>query len=84
MRVTSKGQVTIPIGIRDQFGIQPNTEVRFVVRKGHVVLEKAGGRGTMQRPSRGEAIVARLRQAARRATRSTMTTDELMALTRGE
>jgi AbrB family looped-hinge helix DNA binding protein len=84
MRVTSKGQVTIPIGIRDQFGIQPNTEVRFVVRKGHVVLEKAAGRGAMKRPSRGEAIVARLRHTARRATRSTMTTDELMALTRGE
>ena len=40
MRVTSKGQVTIPIEIRDQFGIQPNTEVRFVVRNGLVVLEK--------------------------------------------
>jgi AbrB family looped-hinge helix DNA binding protein len=33
MRVTSKGQVTIPIDIRDKLGIQPNTEVRFVVRK---------------------------------------------------
>jgi AbrB family looped-hinge helix DNA binding protein len=29
MRVTSKGQVTIPIDIREQFGILPNTEVRF-------------------------------------------------------
>ena len=84
MRVTSKGQVTIPIGIRDQFGIQPNTEVRFVVRKGIVILEKATGRGAMKRPSRGETIVTRLRNVARRATRSTMSTDELMALTRGE
>jgi AbrB family looped-hinge helix DNA binding protein len=83
MRVTSKGQVTIPISIRDQFGIQPNTEVRFVVRKGHVVLEKAAGRGSMKRPSRGEAIVSRLR-TARRTGRSPMTTDQLIALTRGE
>jgi AbrB family looped-hinge helix DNA binding protein len=84
MRVTSKGQVTIPIEIRDQFGIQPNTEVRFVVRKGSVVLEKATGRGSMRRPSRGEAIVSRLRGVARTATRTTMTTDELMALTRSD
>jgi len=84
MRVTSKGQVTIPIDIRDKLGIQPNTEVRFVVRKGTVLLEKARGRGSMKRPNRGEAIVARLRRTARGATRSTMTTNELMALTRAE
>ena len=84
MRVTSKGQVTIPIDIRDQFGIRPNTEVRFVVRKGIVVLEKVAGRGSMKRASRGEAIITRLRHTARRATRSTLTTNELMALTRRE
>ena len=84
MRVTSKGQVTISIGIRDQFGIQPNTKVRFVVRKGHVVLEKAAGREAKNRPSRGEALVARLRHSARKTARSTMTTDELLALTRDE
>ena len=48
MRVTSKGQVTIPIYIRDKLGIQPHTEFRFVVRKGIVVLEKAPGRGSMK------------------------------------
>lgn len=84
MRVTSKGQVTIPIDIRDMLGIQPHTEVRFVVRKGIVVLEKAPGRGSAKRPNRGEGIVARLRRTARAATRSTMTTDELMAFTRAE
>ena len=84
MRVTSKGQVTIPIEIRDRFGIQPNTEVRFVVRDGLVVLEKETGRGSMNRPGRGEVIVNRLRKIARQSTKATMTTDELMALTRGE
>ena len=84
MRVTSKGQVTIPIEIRDQFGIQPNTEVRFVVRHGLVVLEKDTGRGSMNRPARGEVMVNRLRKIARQSTKATMTTDELMALTRGE
>jgi AbrB family looped-hinge helix DNA binding protein len=84
VRVTSKGQVTIPIDIRDRLGIQPNTEVRFVVRKGIVVLEKASVRGSIKRPNRGEAIVARLRRSARGATRGRITTDELMALTRVE
>lgn len=31
MRVTSKGQVTIPVGIRERFGFLPDTEVEFVV-----------------------------------------------------
>jgi len=84
MRVTSKGQVTIPIDIWAKLGIQPNTEVRFVVRKGIVVLEKASVRGSVKRPNRGEAIVARLRRSARGANRSKMTTDELMTLTRAE
>ena len=84
MRVTTKGQVTIPIDIREKLGIQPHTEVRFVLRKGIVVLEKAPGHGSMKRPNRGEAVVARLRRTARRATRGAMTTDELMALTRAE
>jgi AbrB family looped-hinge helix DNA binding protein len=83
MRVTSKGQVTIPVKIRDEFGIQPNTEVRFVVRRNQVILEKSRQKGTMKRPSRGEAVVARMRHVARRATRSIMSTDEIMALTRG-
>jgi AbrB family looped-hinge helix DNA binding protein len=84
MRVTSKGQVTIPVNIRDEFGIQPNTEVRFVVRRNQVILEKSRGKGTMKRPSRGEAVVARMRHVARHATRSSMSTDEIMALIRGE
>ena len=84
MRVTRKGQVTIPIDIREALGIQPNTEVRFVLRKREVVLEKVHGKGSLKRPSRGEAIVTRLRHVARRTTRSTMSTDELMALTRDD
>jgi AbrB family looped-hinge helix DNA binding protein len=84
MRITSKGQVTIPIEIRERLGIQPNTEVRFVVRGKHAVLEKATKGTATKHPTRGEAIVARLRNAARHATRATMSTDELMALTRGK
>jgi len=74
MKVTSKGQVTIPMAIRQQAGLLPNTEVEFVVKGRDVLLRKAKG------PSeRGRRLVAALRGKA--TTR--MTTDEIMALTRG-
>ncbi|MBB1250158.1 AbrB/MazE/SpoVT family DNA-binding domain-containing protein [Rhizobium sp. G21] len=38
MRVTSKGQVTIPRDIRELVGIEPNSEVIFSVESGRVVL----------------------------------------------
>jgi len=51
MRITSKGQVTIPIEIRKRLGLLPHTEVRFEVEGDAVrILRKrnqpeAGGRG---------------------------------------
>lgn len=75
MRVTSKGQVTIPIEIRERLGIQAGTEVEFRVRNGVVELRKTKGSR-----SRGWESVEHLRG---RAT-SGMSTDEIMALTRGE
>jgi AbrB family looped-hinge helix DNA binding protein len=43
MRVTSKGQVTIPKEIRDKLGIGPGSEVEFVERDSLVTLEKREG-----------------------------------------
>ncbi|RJG43696.1 AbrB/MazE/SpoVT family DNA-binding domain-containing protein [Mesorhizobium sp. DCY119] len=40
MRVTTKGQVTIPKEIRDRLGIEPGSEVEFVERDSAVFLEK--------------------------------------------
>jgi AbrB family looped-hinge helix DNA binding protein len=78
MRITSKGQVTIPQAVRDATGLLPNTDVEFVVDGGDVRIIKAvPGR----RPSRGAAATQRLRGAGGRIR---MTTDEIMALTRGE
>jgi AbrB family looped-hinge helix DNA binding protein len=76
MRITSKGQVTIPQAIRRQCGLLPHSEVEFRVEEGRVILEK-----TSQAPSRGEEALQRLRQA-RLAT--PLSTDELLVLTRGE
>ena len=41
MRVTSKGQVTIPIEIREKAGILPNMDVEFEIIKDKVFLKKA-------------------------------------------
>jgi AbrB family looped-hinge helix DNA binding protein len=41
MRIGERGQVTIPKGIRDRFGLGPDTEVEFQVLKGAIVLKKA-------------------------------------------
>lgn len=75
MRVTTKGQVTIPVEIREEFGLLPDTEVEFVVHDNNVVIRRAH---EPQR-QRGDRVVARLR--GRATTR--MTTDEILALTRG-
>jgi AbrB family looped-hinge helix DNA binding protein len=73
MRVTEKGQVTIPKILRDEFGISPGTEVEFVGKRDHIVLRKVRGG-----QSRGKRLAERLR--GRGDVR--LTTDEIMALTR--
>jgi len=78
MRVTTKGQVTIPIEIREKLGIFPNTEVDFIIRGNSAHLIKVEPKNG--RRSRGADIVARLRGTAT----VKMTTDEIMALTRGD
>lgn len=40
MRVTEKGQVTIPKPIREKLGIVPGSEVEFVSRRSQVFLER--------------------------------------------
>ena len=76
MRITSKGQVTIPIEIREQLGLFPHTEVQFEVDGASARIVKVADPGK----DRGRLLVEHLRGRAR----TTMTTDEIMALTRGE
>ena len=76
-KVTSKGQVTIPKEMRDRFGLLPGTEIEFVEQDGGPQVRKLpGGR------HRGDEIVERLRRAS--GGDIAMSTDEIMALTRGE
>jgi AbrB family looped-hinge helix DNA binding protein len=76
MKITSKGQVTVPQHIRERLGLLPNTDVDWELKDGAAVLTKAR-RGDRRR---GRALIEHMR--GRGGVR--MTTDEIMALTRGE
>ncbi len=78
MRITTKGQVTIPQAIRDALGLLPDTEVAFDIVDGEARLRKAGSKG--KRLSRGDGVVAHLRKVR---PSNKLTTDEIMALMRG-
>lgn len=83
MKITTKGQVTIPGEIRAELGLLPHTQVEFEVRGGEAVIRKAGtGKGEPDRP-RGRAIVEHLERHARKYWKSDLTTDEIMELMRG-
>ena len=75
MRITSKGQVTIPIEIRERAGLLPHTEVRFEVEGNAVRILREE-----QPTGRGQRLLERMRG---RAT-SRMSTEEIMSLTRME
>jgi AbrB family looped-hinge helix DNA binding protein len=76
MRITAKGQVTIPAHIRERAGLLPNTEVEFQYDGKTLRLVKGK---SARRPGRGAAVIERLRGRATVA----LTTDAIMALTRG-
>ena len=76
MRITSKGQVTIPQAIREQAGLLPHTDVEFVMDGDSVRVFR---KSTLDPMGRGARIVAHLRGRGS----GTLTTDEIMALTRG-
>jgi antitoxin PrlF len=77
MRLTSKGQLTIPLLFREQLGLLPWTEVEFELDGDAVrVRKKTGATG------RGRRLLDAMRRAPR--PKPGMTTDQLMALTRGE
>jgi antitoxin PrlF len=52
MRVTSKGQVTIPRDLRELIGIEPNSEVVFTVEDGRLMLTPKNGAEAVQEQKR--------------------------------
>ena len=79
MRITSKGQITIPIAIREKAGILKDTELEVGLRGDTVTIRKVPTNG--RRLSRGEEIIARAR--GKGSVNRHLTTDQIMALTRG-
>ena len=82
MRITSKGQVTIPKDVREKLGVAPGDEVGFREEGQWIIVEKIAP----ERPANaGELLFRQLlgKGAALRKGKSGMTTDELMELTRG-
>jgi len=75
VKITSKGQVTIPIEIRERLGLLPNTEVEFHLQGNSARLVKASAKRAHRR---GTDIINRLQGKAD----VKMTTDQILALTR--
>ncbi len=74
MKVTTKGQVTIPLHLREEFGIMPNSEVEFKVENKRIYLEK----------TKTSAQAANKFSRLRGVSTIKMKTDEIMKLTRGD
>jgi len=79
MVLNSKGQVTIPAGLRAKYGLHAGDEVEVVEVGGALQIVRTAGA-----ESRGERLVRRLRNTASGKEVAGLTTDEIMALLRGE
>lgn len=77
MRITTKGQVTIPQYVRERAGLMPGTDVEFEIAADVVRLVKASPDGSRQ--TRGQKLVKGLRGHGD----FKMSTDEIVALMRG-
>ncbi len=71
MRVTTKGQVTIPRNIREALGIMPETEIDFIENDGKYYIIKTN-----------KAKITKKFNKFRGIASTRMTTDEIMRLTR--
>jgi AbrB family looped-hinge helix DNA binding protein len=76
VKLTKKGQVTIPQLYRNQFGLHPYTEVTFEPADGGVLIKPA----TAARRRQAQAALRRARGKAN----AKLSTIEIMKLTRGE
>ena len=78
MKVTIKGQITIPIAMRERFGLRPGTEVEFIATEG--TLQMKPRKRSRKKASAFDHWLAKAAGSAQKG----MTTDEIMAITRGE
>jgi antitoxin PrlF len=81
MRMTSKGQVTVPKHLRDLADVQPGNEVSFGYEAGKITMSK-GRHAPRPGTTQGDRVVAALRGT--RTTNRELSTDEIMRLMRGD
>lgn len=81
MRITSKGQITIPKAVRDRAGITSATELDVLIQDGKIVIEKIAldDQEKRRRMREFEEWLERVRGTGD----SGLTTDEIMEMTRG-
>lgn len=70
MKISERGQITIPQRLRDRYGLLPNTEVEFIEHERGLILVKSPA----NRHKRIRAMYGQVKTGK--------TTDELMALLR--
>jgi AbrB family looped-hinge helix DNA binding protein len=75
MRMTSKGQVTIPAELRERFGLGPGEEVEVVAGQDGAIVRRAA-----RADGRGAELVARIRDRAD----GELSADAVLRLTRGD
>ena len=81
MRLSNKGQVTIPEDIRLLAGFAPGSEVEFQFNNGRVWLEKVESEQTHRR----DQILASLDEVVGSATANReLRADDVMLMTRGD
>lgn len=68
MKVTRRGQVTIPLQIRKKTGIEENSEVDFSIEGGRIVITKKLSKnpfenwsGALNRPQDSDKLVHQMR-----------------------
>jgi AbrB family looped-hinge helix DNA binding protein len=79
MVLNSKGQVTIPAHLRAKYGLHAGDEVEVVEVGGTLQVIRVEGA-----ESRGQRMVRRLRNTASARDVAGMSTDQIMALLRGD
>lgn len=79
MRITSKGQVTIPQGIREQAGLLPGSEVEFEVAGGIVTVKRV-----VSRQAPGMAAVRKVAGTANNPRFRGWNTDRIMQFLRDD
>lgn len=81
MRVTSKGQVTIPRDLRELVGIEPNSEVIFSIESGKLVLSPKNGKQEIEDRDRLDRFMQTLKRMEGTGDQA-IDGDQLMSITR--